>query len=105
MTDPRVRVELQRSGGVTGIPLKASVDTRDLEEPEAQELRALVDRADVPALAERSSGPGPGQPDRFEYELTVTIDDRPYQIRLGETEVTEKAKPLIQRLLDLARRR
>jgi hypothetical protein len=62
-----------------------------------------VERADLQTLANRP--PGPGTPDRFQYDLAVTFEDRRYEVNLGETEVPETARPLLDRLTELARQR
>lgn len=104
MSDGRLQIEFERSGGFAGVALRKSVDAGDLPQAEADELRNLVERADIPALAERSPGPGPGRPDRFQYDLTVTLDDRRYQVTMGETDLPESLRPLVDKLLTLARR-
>ncbi|MGH2767239.1 MAG: protealysin inhibitor emfourin [Actinomycetota bacterium] len=101
MTD-RVKIEFQRSGGFAGTTLATSVDAGDLPQTEAEELGELVERADLPALSERPRRPG--GPDRFQYDLAVTLGDRRYQVTVGEAEVPETLRPLLDRLLELARR-
>jgi emfourin len=104
VSDGRLQIEFERSGGFAGVALRKSVDAGDLPPAEAEELRTLVERA-LPGLAESSPGPGPGKPDRFQYDLTVTIDDRVYRVTLGEAELPDDAKPLVDKLLVLARQR
>jgi hypothetical protein len=99
----RMRIDFQRSGGYAGITLATSVDSGQLTDVEAGELVELVDRADLPALAERPRRAG--GPDRFQYDLTVTLEDRRYEVTLGDDEVPETARPLLDRLMELARRR
>lgn len=105
MSDRRLRVEFQRSGGVAGAILATSVDTGELPPSEAAELTELVDRVDLSALEGRSPEPGSGRPDRFQYDLTITVEDRRYRVSLGETDVPDELRPLLGRLLELARRR
>lgn len=40
----------------------------------------------------------PGEPDRFQYELTVVTGERRHRVRLGEREIDERLRPLIDRL-------
>lgn len=96
-------VEFQRSGGFAGTSLTTRVDTEELPPPEAEELARLVERADLQTLAKRP--PGPGRADRFQYDLAITLEDRRYEVTLGETEVPETARPLLDRLTELARHR
>jgi hypothetical protein len=105
VSDRPLQIEFQRSGGVAGAILTTTVDARELREADAAELTELVGRADIPALAESAGGPGAGRPDRFQYDLSITIDDRRYEVSLGEAEVPETLRPLLDRLLELARRR
>jgi hypothetical protein len=105
VTERQLQIEFQRSGGFAGAVLSGSVDARDLAPAEADELLDLVDRADLPALSRRASGPRPGKPDRFQYDLRVTLGDQQHQVTLGETDVPESLRPLLDRLLELARRR
>jgi hypothetical protein len=104
VTDGRLQIEFQRTGGFAGAILSTSVDAGELPQAEATELRDLVDRANLPSLAQRGRG-GPGKPDRFQYDLTIEDGDRRYQVSLGETEVPEACRPLLDRLLEMARRR
>jgi hypothetical protein len=43
--------------------------------------------------------PAPGQPDRFQYEITVTEDARSRSAQLGETELPEGIRPIIDAAL------
>jgi hypothetical protein len=104
VSDGRLQIEFERSGGFAGVALRKSVDAGDLPPAEAEELRALVERA-LPELAETSRGPGPGRPDRFQYDLTVALDDRVYRVTLGEAELPDRVRPLVDKLLALARQR
>ena len=103
MADERVRIDLVRSGGLAGLRLHVFADTDELPLAQARELRTLVADADLPALARRRPGPRPG-PDRFQYDLVVQRDDEKLEISLGETEVTPQLRPLLERLIELARR-
>jgi hypothetical protein len=105
VSDGRLQIEFERSGGFAGVALRKSVDAGDLPPAEAEELRALVERADLPGLAESSPGPGPGRPDRFQYDLKVALDDRVYQVTVGEAELPDRVRPLVDKLLALARQR
>ena len=98
-----MRIEFQRSGGYAGTVLATSIDTGELPDPQAEELTQLVERADLPALAGRPRAPG--APDRFQYDLAVTLEDDRYEVTLGEAEVPETARPLLDRLVELARQR
>jgi hypothetical protein len=99
-----LHIEFERSGGFAGVVLRTSVDSSELPREEAAELEALVARASLPGLAARSGG-SPPAPDRFQYVLTILRDGRTQRIRFSERDVTPELRPLLDRLLDLARRR
>jgi hypothetical protein len=102
VTGERVRVELERSGGFAGVTLRASLDTAELPAAEADAVRRLVDRADLDALARRPPAPT-RMPDRFQYDLTVTRDDRRQHLSVGEAAVTPELRPLLDHLMRRAR--
>jgi|GEM_PF-2784645 hypothetical protein len=80
MSPDRLRVTLERTGGLVGRTIRRGLDTTELPEGQAAELRALV--SSLPADGERPAGPGgpPGAgatgrgssgPDRFAYRLQI----------------------------------
>jgi hypothetical protein len=97
------RIELERSGGFAGVALRTAVDSRELGPDEAREFARLLDAVDLAALARESRAHRPGA-DRFEYDLAVERGGRRTQITLGETQVTPELRPLLERLVDRARR-
>jgi hypothetical protein len=105
VSDGNLEIDFERSGGFAGIPLRVSVNAQELGQTEADELRRLVEHADVPSLERIAREPRRAQPDRFQYDLSVTIGDSQHRVSLGESDVTENAKPLFQRLTELARQR
>jgi hypothetical protein len=88
----RFEVSLLRTGGVTGARLSARADV-DLSEREEQAW--LARSADA--------GREPEGPDRFSYEVELARGDERHRVVLGETEVTDELRPLIDRLLEAAR--
>jgi hypothetical protein len=89
MTDP---------GTTSALPMKAipGEEQADLDDPVMARL---------PTMAQRQGGPPGGRPDRFQYDLAVTVGDRRYQVTVHEPDIPDNLKPLIDRLNDLARRR
>ncbi len=96
-----MRIEFERSGGIAGISLKTSVDTSQLPPAEAAQLEQLVHAADLALLRPRPPGPGA---DRFQYDLTIWEGKRRQRVSLSETQLTPELRPLIELLLDRARR-
>jgi hypothetical protein len=85
------RIELERSGGFANIPVRASVPTDALAPEERAGIDALLSR-DPP------TEDAPGEPDRYQYDITVVSGARRHHVRLGEGDVDEQLRPLIDRV-------
>ncbi|MEO8688514.1 MAG: protealysin inhibitor emfourin [Solirubrobacteraceae bacterium] len=85
------RIEFERSGGFANIPLHAEVAADALDPQERAGVDALLERA--PAAAARA-----GPPDRYQYDVTVVTGGRRHRVQLGEREVDEPLRALIDRL-------
>ena len=92
MAGEPARIELERSGGFANIPLRAAVSADALDPQERAGLDALLARAPAGAAARA------GAPDRFQYDVTVVAGDRRHHVRLGERELDEPLRALIDRL-------
>lgn len=98
-----MRIELVRTGGVAGVTLRCAVDTADLPAADAADLEQLVSAADLPAVAARPAIPPRGA-DRFQYDLTVDDGETRHAVRVRDGDLPPSLRPLIDRLLALARR-
>jgi hypothetical protein len=85
------RIELERSGGFANIRVRASVPTHALAPEERAGVDALLGR-EPPTQA------APGEPDRYQYDITVVSGDSRHHVRLGERDVDEQLRPLIDRV-------
>ncbi|MGZ4590551.1 MAG: protealysin inhibitor emfourin [Actinomycetes bacterium] len=109
------RIELVRSGGVAGISLRATVDTTAPDDPDAAWFDQALDGVDLRGLAgqtaeggagaERGGGAGAGQPDRFQYRLAVERGGERHEVSFGEAALPEGLRPVVDRLVQRARRR
>jgi hypothetical protein len=92
-----VRISVERSGGVAGLTLAASVDADALPAPLAATAAAL----DWGALG----GPvAPGRPDAFSYRFDVEhAGGQRSQVVLGDGAVPDDLRPLLDELLARAR--
>jgi hypothetical protein len=97
-----MKIQLERSGGFTGIPSRSSIDT-DLLAPE--ERKALLDLvqaahffelpAKIPAL---TSGP-----DRFNYKLSIESSGQSHAVEFNEASTPPQLAPLIKQVTSLGR--
>jgi Emfourin len=85
------RIEFARSGGFANIPVRAEVSADALDPHERAGLDALLTRPP----AEHAQA---GAPDRYQYDVTVIAGDRRHRVQLGEQEVDEHVRALIDRL-------
>lgn len=104
MSDERFHIDFERSGGFTGVSVRTSLDSADLSPEEARRFADLLSGADLPGLPAGRRAEG-GRPDRFQYDLTVTRGGRRHQVSVGETEVGPQLRPLVDALVERARRR
>jgi hypothetical protein len=96
--NPSLRIELTRSGGYAGLTTKlGELDTQQLPEPEAREIEALVQSADVPALLADAPEQGQGA-DRFQYHLTIDDDSGRQELTASEDRLPDALRQLIDRV-------
>ncbi|MEV6318263.1 protealysin inhibitor emfourin [Streptomyces sp. NPDC051776] len=84
-----MRIQVKRSGGFTGIPRHAEVDTAG--RPDAGDWHDLAEQA----LAEGRDTPPVGVPDGFSYQ--VTIGER--TVYCADPRLSEAQRKLITRVL------
>ena len=99
-----MRITLERSGGVTGMRMTATLDTETMSPQEARDLEALVASArffDLPATLASA----PTRPDLFQYRLTLEIEGRRHIVNMAESAVPETFQTLLRRLVAAARSR
>jgi len=99
-----MRISFERTGGFAGIRLTTIVDPATLPIEEANHLRQLVEAADFFHLPATIISPTP-QADRFQYRLTVEEKGRQHTVKVSEQAAPDALKPLIEWLVDAARRR
>ena len=85
------RIELERTGGFANIPVRASVPLTALSPDEQAGIDALHEHqpADQPVA---------GAPDRYQYDLTIIAGDDRHHVRIGEPQVDDRLRPLIDRM-------
>jgi hypothetical protein len=95
-----MQVSIVRGGGIAGLVTGTTVDSASLAPGDAAELRARVERAGLSGAPERSKPPA-GQPDRFDYELTVEDDGRVLTTRAREGDLPGPLHALVSYVTSL----
>lgn len=93
-----MQIDLARSGGVAGITMRTSVDTSTLPSEEAEEIEQAMRGIDFAKLG-RDTSTGGTKPDRFQYDLTVTIGDQRHELSAAEQDLPPELRRLLDRLL------
>ena len=86
-----MHIQVVRRGGIAGVTLRGEADTAELAGAggDAEELlRSLPAR---PA--------GPGRPDRFRYEITVTDAGQSRTAHFNEDELPQSLRPVVNAAL------
>ena len=96
-----MKIQLERSGGFTGIPLRSSIDTDLLDPEESKTLLEMVESAQFFELPARIPSPKAGV-DRFNYKLTIEAKERSHTVEFNEANAPEQLSPLIKRVTLLA---
>jgi hypothetical protein len=97
MTEDRIRVDLERSGGFGGLVTRRTVDSADLSPEAAARLRTLLDGVDLDAvLPARAAVP---VPDAYRYRLSVVRGNRRWNLDLSDPEVPADLRPLLRHLV------
>jgi hypothetical protein len=97
-----MRVEFERTGGVAGMRLVATIDGEALAPDERAQLEELISAVDFFALPERLASPLPGA-DRFQYRITVEQGEQRHTIVIGEATTPPALRPLLEWLTRAAR--
>lgn len=90
-----MRVRLERSGGFANIRRTFTADAKTLAPVQAEELRTLVEAADLAHFPEEPT-PRPGRPERFYYRITIDLEGAERSVTVAE----DSAPASLQRLID-----
>ena len=102
MSEQPIQIELTRTGGFGGQRLHGSVRTDALAPQVAAELTDLIEKADLAGSERRARGTQVF-PDEFRYELTVVRGADRHHLTVLDHEVTPDLRPLLTRLVQLAK--
>ncbi len=98
LSEPRVRIDVVRSGGFAGMTMRSAVDTAELPPEQAARLEQAIERIDFAEL-QRAPSASASKVDRFQYDLIITDDDRRQQLSTGEEELPPELRQLLDELL------
>ncbi|MCI0525452.1 MAG: hypothetical protein L0Y75_09345 [Acidobacteria bacterium] len=97
-----MRVKVKRSGGIAGLKVGAEVDSDQLSAAESQEMKGLVERAN---LFDQPARPGDrSMPDQFQYEITVEDQGKSHSFVTSDAAASDELLDLVDWLIDAARR-
>jgi emfourin len=90
-----MRVDVTRRGGIAGVALHAALDTAQLSAAAATQAEAAL--RDLPWDRTPAEPTGP---DRFRYEVVTVEGGRERHVELGENEIPDTLRPLLELLHD-----
>ncbi len=93
-----MKIYLSRSGGFTGIPMQAELDTDHMDPEEARKIENALSQASFFQLPENLQDERRG-PDRFTYYLTVENDAVQHSVRMPKSTIPEPLQPLLPELM------
>lgn len=93
-----VRIHFERSGGFAGPAMRrtCTVDSDALPAEEAEEVRSLVQAADIATLASHPARSDSIRPDAFRYRLTIEIGGRQHTVEVTDTDMPASLRPLVK---------
>ena len=97
-----MRIEFTRTGGFAGMRMSSVLDTKDIPEGEAGELKQMVEAADFFNLPESLTS---GGADAFHYKITVESDGKVHTVEADERAVPPALMSLVKHLVATARGR
>lgn len=97
MSPDWTRIELERTGGFAGIPVRVQVGADDAD---AARWTGLLEGVDLDRL---DTGRDSAQPDRFSYALRIETAGGVHDLRCGEQALPDGLRPLVAALVGRAR--
>ncbi len=91
----KMRIQFERTGGFTGIPVSTTVDVDSLSPDEEAEVRKLVGEAGFFDLPAEVGAPSSRGADQFQYSVTIEEGDRRHIVRTGDGSAPKALRPLL----------
>ncbi|MEJ2748326.1 MAG: hypothetical protein P8183_10530 [Anaerolineae bacterium] len=92
-----MRIYFERSGGIMGKSMTATVDTNTLPTDEAASWREMVLESRFFGLPEMATTPSTG-PDQFQYKVVVEVEEVSHTVQTTDSAAPESLRPLLRRL-------
>lgn len=98
------QIDFERSGGFTGTSARAVIPSSELDVKELEELHMLIRQSGFFEAMVLESG-FLSMPDQFRYHITIEYGGKTRSLELTEGSVPDSFRPLINRLVRMARKR
>lgn len=99
-----MHIQFERTGGFAGMHLNYMVNTDSLPQDEIDVLQEEIEEACFFDLPAKIHDPSAGN-DRFEYQITIRDGAKQHSVVVGDAELDDALRPLVQHLEILARTR
>lgn len=99
-----MHIHFERTGGFAGMHLDYVVDTQDLPKEEIEVLQEEIEAASFFDLPAQIHDPSAGS-DRFQYSIAIRDGDKHHSVAVGDAELEDNLRALVQHLEILARTR
>jgi hypothetical protein len=99
-----LRVKLERTGGIAGMRMAATIDSESLSHEEASRLRELVEAAGFFNLPEKIGDPDAPGADQFLYTVAVEMEGLRHTVHTGDAAAPPALRLLIRWLTNVARK-
>ena len=99
MTLDWTRIELERTGGFAGVPVRVQVGPDD---EDAARWSGLLEGVDLAGFATEQDS---AQADRFSYALRIETEGGVHDLHCGEQSLPDALRPLVAALVGRARAR
>ncbi|MCB9422867.1 MAG: hypothetical protein H6667_23915 [Ardenticatenaceae bacterium] len=93
-----MRIYFERSGGMMGKPVTATVDTKSLPSDEATAWREMVLESSFFALPETLKAASSESRDQFQYKVVVEVEEVSHTVETTDGAAPDSLRPLLRRL-------
>ncbi|MGQ9468240.1 MAG: protealysin inhibitor emfourin [Nitrososphaerales archaeon] len=98
-----MKIYFERSGGLAGMRIVATLDTDSLPSDEAHQIQAMVTGAKFFDLPSKLPQPKKGA-DYFQYKITVEKEGRKHTVETSDATMQPALRPLVDFLVKKARK-